>query len=63
MVKWLNWGAQLTPETFRQNPEGRKVMDVIHWVSATKGIPAEVRIYDRLFTEAALHADDDFWQI
>jgi glutaminyl-tRNA synthetase len=33
---------------------------VIHWVSATKGVPAEVRIYDRLFTEAAPDADDDF---
>ena len=33
---------------------------MIHWVSATKGIPAEVRIYDRLFNEAAPDADDDF---
>ena len=35
---------------------------VIHWVSATKGVEAEVRIYDRLFNEAAPDADDDFLQ-
>jgi glutaminyl-tRNA synthetase len=32
-------------------PDGRKVKGTIHWVSATQGIPAEVRIYDRLFKE------------
>lgn len=29
--------------------DGRKVKGVIHWVSATHGVPAEVRLYDRLF--------------
>ena len=43
-----------------KNPEGRKVKGVIHWVSATKGIPAEVRIYDRLFTESDPEVGDDF---
>lgn len=52
--------CSIDPETLGKNPEGRKVKGVIHWVSATKGIPAEVRIYDRLFTEAAPDADDDF---
>ena len=37
------------PETLSKNPEGRKVKGVIHWVSASKGIAAEVRLYDRLF--------------
>jgi len=37
------------PETLSQNPEGRKVKGVIHWVSASQGITAEVRLYDRLF--------------
>ncbi|MBU4119012.1 MAG: glutamine--tRNA ligase/YqeY domain fusion protein [Proteobacteria bacterium] len=32
-------------------PDGRKVKGTIHWVSAGHGIPAEVRLYDRLFTE------------
>ena len=30
----------------------RKVKGTIHWVSAAHAIPAEVRLYDRLFTEA-----------
>ncbi|MDA1029006.1 MAG: glutamine--tRNA ligase/YqeY domain fusion protein [Bacteroidetes bacterium] len=29
---------------------GRKVKGTIHWVSASKGVPAEVRLYDRLFS-------------
>ena len=37
------------PETLSKNPEGRKVKGVIHWVSASHGIIAEVRLYDRLF--------------
>jgi len=52
--------CSIDPETLGKNPEGRKVKGVIHWVSATKGIPAEIRIYDRLFTEAAPDATDDF---
>ena len=31
-------------------PDGRKVKGTIHWVSATESVPAEVRLYDRLFT-------------
>ncbi|BCO08925.1 glutamine--tRNA ligase [Desulfolithobacter dissulfuricans] len=31
-------------------PDGRKVKGTIHWVSARHGIPAEIRLYDRLFT-------------
>jgi glutaminyl-tRNA synthetase len=30
--------------------DGRKVEGVIHWVSAEHAVPAEVRLYDRLFT-------------
>jgi len=30
-------------------PDGRKVKATLHWVSATHAIPAEVRLYDRLF--------------
>lgn len=37
------------PETLVNNPEGRKVRGVIHWVSAAHSIEAEVRVYDRLF--------------
>lgn len=40
-------------DTLGKNPEDRKVKGVIHWVSADKGIPAEIRLYERLFTDAA----------
>jgi glutaminyl-tRNA synthetase len=40
------------PDTLGKNPEGRKVRGVIHWVSANRHVPCEVRLYDRLFTEA-----------
>jgi glutaminyl-tRNA synthetase len=33
-------------------PDGRKVKGVIHWVSAEHALPAEVRLYDRLFSTA-----------
>ena len=33
-------------------PDGRKVDATIHWVSAAHSIPAEVRLYDRLFCVA-----------
>jgi glutaminyl-tRNA synthetase len=36
--------------TLGKNPEGRKVKGVIHWVSASHGVPAKVRLYDRLFS-------------
>jgi glutaminyl-tRNA synthetase len=32
-------------------PDGRRVKSTIHWVSANHAVPAEVRVYDRLFTE------------
>ena len=31
-------------------PDGRKVKSTIHWVSAEHAIPAEIRLYDQLFT-------------
>jgi glutaminyl-tRNA synthetase len=32
------------------SPDGRKVKGTIHWVAASAGIVAEVRLYDRLFS-------------
>ncbi|WP_347463728.1 glutamine--tRNA ligase/YqeY domain fusion protein [Acinetobacter thermotolerans] len=52
--------CSIDPETLGKNPEGRKVKGVIHWVSAAKGVPAEVRIYDRLFTKADPEEGEDF---
>ena len=48
------------PDTLGQNPEGRKVRGVIHWVSATLGRRAEVRLYDRLFKSAEPGRAGDF---
>ena len=36
-------------DTLGKNPEGRKVKGVIHWVAVAHAVPAEVRLYDRLF--------------
>jgi len=33
-------------------PDGRKVKATLHWVSAAHAIPAEVRLFDHLFSEA-----------
>jgi glutaminyl-tRNA synthetase len=48
------------PQTLGRNPEGRKVRGVIHWVSASLGQPAEVRLYDRLFKSAEPGRAGDF---
>ncbi|MEE9553377.1 MAG: glutamine--tRNA ligase, partial [candidate division Zixibacteria bacterium] len=32
-------------------PDGRKVKATMHWVSADHSLPAEVRLYDHLFTK------------
>ena len=38
--------------TLGVNPTDRKVKGVVHWVSASHSLPAEVRVYDRLFIDA-----------
>ena len=40
-------------DTLGANPVGRKVRGVIHWVSASHAVKAEVRQYDRLFNVPA----------
>jgi glutaminyl-tRNA synthetase len=46
-------------DTLGKNPQGRKVKGVIHWLSAQHALPAEIRLYDRLFTVAAPDGDKD----
>jgi len=41
-------------------PDGRKVKSTIHWVSAAHAIPAEVRLYDRLFLSPDPEAGESF---
>ncbi|MGD1991196.1 MAG: glutamine--tRNA ligase/YqeY domain fusion protein [Chromatiales bacterium] len=45
------------PDTLGVNPPDRKIRGVVHWVSAEFGVPAEVRLYDRLFNHPAPDAD------
>ena len=47
-------------ETANGNPaDGRKVRGTIHWVSCAHSVDAEVRLYDKLFTEANMNAIPD----
>src|ERR1700726_1690038 len=39
-------------------PDGRKVQATLHWVSAVEAVPAEVRLYNQLFTRPAPNAAD-----
>ena len=39
-------------------PDGRRVRGTIHWVSAKHALDAEVRLYDRLFSEIDPSAGD-----
>src|SRR5690554_2284575 len=43
----------------------RKVKGTLHWVSAEDALPVEVRLYDRLFTEASpdTHKEKDFMDL
>lgn len=40
-------------------PDGRKVKGTIHWVSAAKGLPVTINMYDRLFKVEDPEADKD----
>jgi glutaminyl-tRNA synthetase len=41
-------------------PDGRKVKGTLHWVSADHAVPAEVRLYDTLFTKEDPEEGGDF---
>ena len=46
------------PNTARgKKPAGRKVKGIIHWVSAAHAVQAEVRLYDRLFSQPTPGSD------
>ena len=54
--------AQLDTRHGQPNAD-KKVKGTIHWVSATKCVNAEVRLYDRLFTVPEPAAEDDFLKV
>lgn len=48
-------------KTLNKDPaDGRKVKGVIHWVAAAYAVPAQIRLYDRLFNVPNPSAVDDF---
>ncbi len=48
------------PDTLGKNPaDGRKVKGIVHWVPAKRSIPAEVRLYDRLFNAPNPNSTDE----
>ncbi len=49
--------CSIDPDTLGKSPVGRKVKGVIHWVSCAHALPAEIRLYDRLFTVPEPDAD------
>ncbi|WP_250657981.1 glutamine--tRNA ligase/YqeY domain fusion protein [Alkalimarinus coralli] len=54
--------VSLVPDTVGNDaPEGIRPRGVIHWVSAECGVPAEIRLYDRLFNhESPDQGEEDF---
>ena len=63
LIRWIS--VRPSPIAMGANPaDGRKVRGTIHWVSAPYALPAEVRLYDRLFSvpdpEADLEEGQDF---
>ena len=52
--------ASVDHNTLGKNPEGRKVKGVIHWVSASHSLTAEVRLYEPLFATLRPWELDDY---
>ena len=44
-------------------PDGRRVKSTIHWITSAHAVPAEVRLYDTLFTQEEANGDaGDDWR-
>ncbi|MHB1237292.1 MAG: glutamine--tRNA ligase/YqeY domain fusion protein [Gallionella sp.] len=57
--KLIELRCSIDSGTLGKNPPGRKVKGVIHWLSCAHALPAEIRLYDRLFTVPEPDADKD----
>ena len=55
--KVIELRCSIDHNTLGKNPEGRKVKGVIHFLSQEHALPAEIRLYDRLFTIPEPDAD------
>ena len=43
-----------------RSADGRKVNGTVHWVSANHSVPADIRLYDRLFTSLNPDGDENY---
>ncbi|HET7753382.1 MAG TPA: glutamine--tRNA ligase/YqeY domain fusion protein [Anaeromyxobacteraceae bacterium] len=50
------------PRSMDAGAQRRRVAGTVHWVHATRSVPAEVRLYDRLFKVEQPDAEGDFLQ-
>ena len=57
--KVIELRCSIDHDTLGKNPEGRKVKGVIHFLSQEHALPAEIRLYDRLFTVPEPDGDKD----
>ena len=57
--KVIELKCSIDHDTLGKNPEGRKVKGVIHFLSREHAMPAEIRLYDRLFSVPEPDADKD----
>jgi len=57
--KLVELRCSIDHDTLGKNPVGRKVKGVIHWLSCACALPAEFRLYDRLFTVPEPDADKE----
>jgi glutaminyl-tRNA synthetase len=57
--KVIELRCSIDHDTLGKNPEGRKVKGVIHFLSREHALPAEIRLYDRLFTVPEPDGDKD----
>ncbi|MFA6013975.1 MAG: glutamine--tRNA ligase/YqeY domain fusion protein [Gallionellaceae bacterium] len=57
--KIIELRCSIDHDTLGKNPEGRKVKGVIHFLSCEHALPAEIRLYDRLFTVPEPDADKE----
>ena len=51
--------CEYDPNTLGVNPEGYKPKGVIHWVSETDSVEADINLYDRLFNHESPDSDKD----
>jgi glutaminyl-tRNA synthetase len=51
--------CEYDPATLGVNPEGYKPNGVVHWVSATDSVDADIYLYDRLFNHEAPDSDKE----